>query len=160
MADKVPFNLSLLHASDYNLISNCINLYMQYLDQGNGKQFAELFVDGEGLCEIPAANIRKQGREEIASFCEATHAKFSTAYHFEANVVIEFKSTSQATNRSYWQAIDKGIIISYGLHEDVFERQDGDTPVWRFLTRKIVVLWRKEAWELCRIRELASLAMD
>jgi hypothetical protein len=118
---------------------------MQHLDQGNGKQFAELFVELDGVCEIPAANIRKQGSDEIARFCEATHAKFSTALHFEANVVIEFTSARTATNRSYWQAIDNGIIISYGLHEDIFEKQVEGNGAWLFKTRKIVVLWRKSA---------------
>jgi hypothetical protein len=117
---------------------------MQYLDQGNGTQFAALWVE-DGVCEIPAANIRKQGRKEIASFCEATHSKFQTAHHFEANVVIEFESATTATNRSYWQAIDNGTIISYGLHEDIFEKQPNEPAAWLFKIRKIVVLWRSAA---------------
>jgi len=131
---------------DHLSIQNCLHSYLLTLDEGNSNHFANLFHE-DGYCEVVNTNIFKRGRKELAEFCTTTHNKFPTAVHFEANLVIEFESASLAKNRSYWQAIETGNIVSYGKHEDILEKQlNGILPyqgTWLIKSRKITVLWRR-----------------
>ena len=60
--------------------------------------------------------------------------------------MIDFKSPSEALNRSYWSAVLGGEVISTGFHLDKIvldEEQDG-SHVWRFSHRWIYHHWTKD----------------
>ena len=129
-------------------ITNCINSFLLYLDQGESAHFANLFTENAELT-LATMGSKRTGREELASFCIATHQKFPNTIHVESNMVIEYESATTATNKSYWQAIQEGQIIAYGIHEDILKKQlKGIRPyqgTWLFQERKITHLWRKSA---------------
>ena len=60
---------------------------------------------------------------------------------------MEFTSSFEATNRSYWSAIVGGEVISTGLHVDKLElsKSENDTDKWLFTHRMIYHHWTKEA---------------
>ncbi|ETO07726.1 hypothetical protein RFI_29665 [Reticulomyxa filosa] len=130
-------------ATDILQVNNCINGFLQCLDEGDGKGMASLFAEN-GTCEVVRINKKFEGPKEIESFCINLHEKFKDTTHFESNPVITFNEVhekeTRAVNRSYWTGVKEGVIISYGIHEDTFTK---DTKInkWKFQHRIIKHIW-------------------
>ena len=126
-------------AKDILQINNCINSFLQCLDNGNGKEMSQLFAKN-GTIEIVKINKLIKGQESIVSFCESLHEKFKGCTHWESNVVIKFnKDLKSATNESYWKGIKQDKTVSYGLHKDTFIKNENGN--WVFQHRIIQHLW-------------------
>eukprot|EP01083_Nonionella_stella_P121204 364096_1 len=138
--DEKEHTLYIPNANDVLEINNCINRYMQCLDNGDGEGMANLFIK-YGKCEVTKINKTMIGTDAIASFCVNLHEKFKAVTHFESNVIIQFENSSLATNRSYWRGIDGNNTVSYGVHKDTFMK-DTDTH-WKFSHRVIEHIWSK-----------------
>ena len=122
-------------------ISNTLNRAMLAIDDGCGATYASCFTK-EGRCEVALLGITAEGHTALAQMAEDLHARFPDCRHWEGNVcVIEADEPDEAINRSYWQSLEGGTIVSTGIHYDALEREEG---IWKIASRRILHTWTRK----------------
>jgi hypothetical protein len=153
-------------ASDYFGVHNTLNKVMLMMDRGDGEGFADCFAE-DGTCEVVLTKTKKKGPSELADLCRFIKSKFPNAQHLEGNITLRevyspaedaghsssATASSKIANRSYWFAIDGGLIVSMGVHEDVLVKVVASNssakggkptaPSWKLSERKIIHTWTK-----------------
>lgn len=124
---------TLLNASDFNAIQNTIHNYLHYLDNGQNKEFAQLWTKN-GSCEIVKFKKLCAGHKELEALCTNISQKFNGYTHWEANITINIIDENTVSTKSYWKSVFDGKISSQGTHEDILVREGKE---WLFQTRKI-----------------------
>jgi hypothetical protein len=129
-------------------VTNCLNVFMHCLDTGDVSKFEKLFTP-DARVSIPKVGAELQGPTSIGTVCKNVHAAFGPlTMHLEFNPVITLHENQddehilqRVRNRSYWQAVQGGEIVSSGVHEDVLVLRtnlDEDEQTWRFESRIIL----------------------
>eukprot|EP01119_Soliformovum_irregulare_P022225 TRINITY_DN7561_c0_g1_i1.p1 TRINITY_DN7561_c0_g1~~TRINITY_DN7561_c0_g1_i1.p1 ORF type:complete len:147 (+),score=15.32 TRINITY_DN7561_c0_g1_i1:1-441(+) len=137
-----------LDGKDATEITNLIHRFFQCLDNGDSEGFVELLVD-EFVLEVPHRKFSGTGKDTMRLWVQNVHNRFSTALHWEGNVVIEpsdefvqeTKYERFAKNTSYWKAQNGGEVVSMGRHHDQFVHTSNG---WKFYKRITTFQWTKE----------------
>jgi hypothetical protein len=132
-----------IDTADYVAVINTIGAYCQAIDAQDEAALVELF-DEKAKLSVPLLGDAGEfvGSDGVKAFLSAVKARaHKGGIHVESNVVVG-NSGSWFTNVSYWHAVHRGNITSYGKHEDLLKIVDGTA---KFVSRKIVHLWTRDA---------------
>jgi hypothetical protein len=131
-----------IDTADYVAVINTIGAYCQAIDAQDEAALVALF-DEKAKLSVPLLGDAGEfvGSDGVKAFLSAVKARaHKGGIHVESNVVVG-NNGSWFTNVSYWHAVHKGNITSYGKHEDLLKVVDGTA---KFVSRKIVHLWTRE----------------
>jgi hypothetical protein len=131
--------MSVLQGADIAKIQNLLNSVMVAMDKGDGAAFAACYCP-DGSCDVIINGAHKSGTTELAALGVFLHDKFPTCKHWEGNVCVTANAGGNASNFSYWKALDGGEIVSTGIHEDQLVCCD---DVWLIQHRVIRHTWTK-----------------
>lgn len=131
-----------IDTADYVAVINTLGAYCQAIDAQDEAALVALF-DEKAKLSVPLLGDAGEfvGSDGVKAFLSAVKARaHKGGIHVESNVVVG-NNGSWFTNVSYWHAVHKGNITSYGKHEDLLKVVDGTA---KFVSRKIVHLWTRE----------------